>query len=637
MSIFSGGSAIVMTTAVAAAVVGTAVWFGIDRPNAPQTAVVGAPQEVIVLVPQETETPAQPVAKPTPEQPEPAEETAEVVSDPVQPEESVVPPAGVAQGDTPVAPETESAAKPEAVVPQIAPTFDEVRREEDGVTIIAGRAAPGAEVEILQDGVQVATARADGSGNFAAIAFIAPDGLGHVLSLRQTMDGVKLASDEQIILAPLAAPVVVAEGAPETPVENAAAADVAAGTEPVAEVVAEAPQPEADAVAKTEQTVAEVATQSAKTLPEAVETQTETAKAETEAVQAETEMAQAVVETPQVVIKTVEAVIEAVDVVSEAAQAVTEATEVATETSENVTETVADIAETPEATPQTVTQAEVSETAEKIAVTVEAAAPVETVVTQEATTLEGAEATTTPVETAPVQAQTTLTEMATQAEKPSKIIVATPAIEAPTQAPADDPVQIAQVAPKPAPTPTAPEAKPEVAVLKSTAQGVELLNVPRPTVMENVALDTISYSDAGDVQLAGRARSEARSVRVYLNNNSVVSLAVDDQGRWRGDLPDVDEGIYTLRVDEVSADGSVTSRVETPFRREAPAALAQAAAAQDGPVKQITVQKGATLWAIARDRYGDGLLYVTVFQANAADIRDPDLIYPGQVFSLPDR
>ena len=49
-----------------------------------------------------------------------------------------------------------------------------------------------------------------------------------------------------------------------------------------------------------------------------------------------------------------------------------------------------------------------------------------------------------------------------------------------------------------------------------------------------------------------------------------------------------------------------------------------------------TVQPGATLWAIAEERYGAGILYVTVFEANRDRIRNPDLIYPGQVFILPE-
>ncbi|WP_235829736.1 LysM peptidoglycan-binding domain-containing protein [Frigidibacter oleivorans] len=50
---------------------------------------------------------------------------------------------------------------------------------------------------------------------------------------------------------------------------------------------------------------------------------------------------------------------------------------------------------------------------------------------------------------------------------------------------------------------------------------------------------------------------------------------------------------------------------------------------------QITVQPGFTLWGIATENYGDGFQYVRLFEANRSQIRDPDLIYPGQVFTVP--
>ena len=177
----------------------------------------------------------------------------------------------------------------------------------------------------------------------------------------------------------------------------------------------------------------------------------------------------------------------------------------------------------------------------------------------------------------------------------------------------------------------------EVAILKSDEDGVQIINrSSAPEVMSNVEIDTISYSEQGDVLLSGRAQSAATSVRVYLDNAAVTTLEVDPSGRWRGDLPNVDTGVYTLRVDEVDAGGAVTSRVETPFKRESPEVLAASGGTTDAPAKAITVQTGATLWAIARDRYGDGTLFVRVFEANADTIKDADLIYPGQVFDLPD-
>ncbi|TDK50469.1 LysM peptidoglycan-binding domain-containing protein [Antarcticimicrobium luteum] len=158
--------------------------------------------------------------------------------------------------------------------------------------------------------------------------------------------------------------------------------------------------------------------------------------------------------------------------------------------------------------------------------------------------------------------------------------------------------------------------------------------------MDQIALDTISYSETGDVLLSGRA-GVLSVVRVYLDNKAVADLTAGGDGRWKGQLTGVEPGVYILRLDEVNAAGEVVSRLETPFKREAPEALRPPAPEPGDPkgapaVRAVTVQKGDTLWAISRDRYGEGILYVRVFEANRDRIRDPDLIYPGQVFTIPE-
>lgn len=50
----------------------------------------------------------------------------------------------------------------------------------------------------------------------------------------------------------------------------------------------------------------------------------------------------------------------------------------------------------------------------------------------------------------------------------------------------------------------------------------------------------------------------------------------------------------------------------------------------------VIIRRGDNLWTIARRVYGEGLRYTQIYEANASQIRDPDLIYPGQVFDLPD-
>lgn len=182
--------------------------------------------------------------------------------------------------------------------------------------------------------------------------------------------------------------------------------------------------------------------------------------------------------------------------------------------------------------------------------------------------------------------------------------------------------------------------RPAPAVLLADAEGVELLQPPDggagAGADAGVALDAISYAEGGEVGLSGRAEGGAH-VRLYLDNRPVGVAEVSGDGRWRWSLPEVDTGRYTLRVDELDAEGEVTARIETPLRREGDIVLAETAAAEGGgtEITAVTVVPGATLWAISRAAYGEGVLYVRVFDANRAHIRDPDLIYPGQVFTIP--
>lgn len=177
------------------------------------------------------------------------------------------------------------------------------------------------------------------------------------------------------------------------------------------------------------------------------------------------------------------------------------------------------------------------------------------------------------------------------------------------------------------------------AVLISDAEGVRVLqDGAGPEVLDNVVIDTIAYDETGAVILSGRGTG-AGSVRVYLDNAPVLTTEIAEDGQWRTPLPNVDTGIYTLRVDQIAADGSVASRLETPFQREPVQAileLVEETGETPKPVTLVTVQPGNTLWGISRRAFGDGLLYVRVFDANRDRIRNPDLIYPGQVFTLPD-
>ena len=173
-------------------------------------------------------------------------------------------------------------------------------------------------------------------------------------------------------------------------------------------------------------------------------------------------------------------------------------------------------------------------------------------------------------------------------------------------------------------------------VVVADSDGIKVLQDDQGA-KDQLALDAIAYDPLGNVTLSGRSNPDGL-VRFYVNNEAISAAKTDDTGYWETDLSDVIPGTYTLRIDELGSRGDVVSRLESPFKREDRQKLAALIAPSSSPVRIniVTVQPGNTLWAIARKRYGDGLLYVRVFEANRDKIKDPDLIYPGQLFDLPD-
>ena len=142
-----------------------------------------------------------------------------------------------------------------------------------------------------------------------------------------------------------------------------------------------------------------------------------------------------------------------------------------------------------------------------------------------------------------------------------------------------------------------------------------------------LALDAVDYDDRGDVTIGGRG-SIGATVQVYLDNQLIGAAMVDAAGRWQvAPTGDVAPRLHTLRVDQIARDGKVVARVESPFLRAGSVTL---------PADQaFVVQPGNSLWRIARRTYGNGLRYSVIYAANKTQIRNPDLIYPGQVFAIP--
>ena len=129
---------------------------------------------------------------------------------------------------------------------------------------------------------------------------------------------------------------------------------------------------------------------------------------------------------------------------------------------------------------------------------------------------------------------------------------------------------------------------------------------------------------------AGRGRPGS-AVRIYANAVFLEQIQGSDDGQWQVKIAsEVATSALLLRFDEVDATGNVLSRIETPFE------YSPLVTSHELRARKIVVQKGDYLWKFAEQSYGAGWRYSVIFNANESLIRDPDLIYPGQVFSIPE-
>ena len=175
-----------------------------------------------------------------------------------------------------------------------------------------------------------------------------------------------------------------------------------------------------------------------------------------------------------------------------------------------------------------------------------------------------------------------------------------------------------------------PERDGEILIVEQSRDGgrSRVLQGPgAPEGMGSLTIDSIDYSSEGEFYLSGQA-DPGSTVQFYLDNEFVGRAVANDNGFWELS-PEVRAaaGDHVIRADQVGANNNVMARVEVPFTLDP----AQA----DMPPGSVTVVRGNSLWRIARRIYGEGPMYTLIYEANTDQIKDPDLIYPGQVFSIP--
>src|SRR5712675_3293617 len=212
---------------------------------------------------------------------------------------------------------------------------------------------------------------------------------------------------------------------------------------------------------------------------------------------------------------------------------------------------------------------------------------------------------------------------------------------------------------------------------------VALMTPDKPTVVLSqpiapnpatgaVVVETVEIEPGGKLHVSGRARPGA-AVRLYLNDSFIAPVTAGTDGRFAITINEgVAPGSYRVRLDEVESNsGAVRARAEVPFNvpdtvvtgsvpaqataskrpdiaaaQQPQLAAAAATVLPDGgspsavvvpKIATTTVSRGDSLWRISRLTYGAGTRYAVIYKANREQIRNPNLIYPGQIFVLPTR
>jgi LysM domain len=168
-----------------------------------------------------------------------------------------------------------------------------------------------------------------------------------------------------------------------------------------------------------------------------------------------------------------------------------------------------------------------------------------------------------------------------------------------------------------------------------------------------LGVDVIQVTPEGDVVVAGRAEPRAK-VALFDNGAPLAKANADPKtGEFVFLPPRLTPGDHRLALrgtvaaeKQRSAESAVWAFTIAPARTASPVARSSlpstatattegAASAAFMPKDMATVAHGDTLWGISLGRLGRGALYPMIYHANATKIRDPDLIFPGQILTVP--
>ena len=138
---------------------------------------------------------------------------------------------------------------------------------------------------------------------------------------------------------------------------------------------------------------------------------------------------------------------------------------------------------------------------------------------------------------------------------------------------------------------------------------------------------TIFFNENGYVSIKGKVNF-GKKIELYINKKIMETIKIENS-KWQYNSDKIiDYGLHDLLVVLKSDKDEILDKITLPFMRvEMPY--------NDVPENFILIKPGDMLWTIAYRLYGDPFKYIQIFEENKDQITNPDLIFPGQLFSIP--
>ncbi|MGH6861831.1 MAG: LysM peptidoglycan-binding domain-containing protein, partial [Phyllobacterium sp.] len=207
-------------------------------------------------------------------------------------------------------------------------------------------------------------------------------------------------------------------------------------------------------------------------------------------------------------------------------------------------------------------------------------------------------------------------------------------------------------------------AAPETGQIIATVAPKGSKPIVQPAVKTSISVEAVEI-EGNKLFVAGTADAGS-TVRVYANSDLLGSTTATPDGRFLVQaVKELRVGDYIVRAEMLAKDGvTIVAKAAVPFKREAgervaavaadaasgetaregtgEPAIAQASAGDAASPLQnvdgsVIIRRGDNLWRISRRTYGKGMRYTTIYLANKEQIRNPNMIFPGQVFALPEQ